>query len=144
VQRLLRPVAGSADGVFLWLLPQSRGQSGHCPDPEARSPVPQAAAQTRRAIAGCGLRLGGLARHAARFYDVEVHGITLSKAQLELANRRTAEAGLEDRVRLELLDYRDLPGRENFDKIVSVGMFEHVGHRNLDRYFAILHEQVKP
>lgn len=144
----------SNDFYALWLDPQMVYSCGYFRNPEDSL----ATAQTQKLDhlcrklrlkpgerlldVGCGW--GGLARHAARFYDVEVHGITLSKAQLELANRRTAEAGLEDRVRLALLDYRDLPGRENFDKIVSVGMFEHVGHRNLDRYFAILHEQVKP
>lgn len=91
---------------------------------------------------GCGW--GGLARHAAKFYDVQVHGITLSKAQLELANQRNDEAGLGDKVTLELRDYRDLPGDESFDKVVSVGMFEHVGHANLDSYFRILYDQVKP
>lgn len=91
---------------------------------------------------GCGW--GGLARHAAKFYGARVHGITLSKAQLEWARARTEAAGLTDQVTLELRDYRDLPGNGSFDKIVSVGMFEHVGHANLDRYFSILWEQVKP
>lgn len=91
---------------------------------------------------GCGW--GGLARHAAKFYGARVHGITLSKAQLEWARARTEAAGLTDQVTLELRDYRDLPGNGSFDKVVSVGMFEHVGHANLDRYFRILWEQVKP
>ena len=91
---------------------------------------------------GCGW--GGLARHAARFYDVQVHGITLSKAQLELANQRNEATGLSDRITLELRDYRDLPGQQDFDKVVSVGMFEHVGHANLNSYFRILYDQVKP
>ena len=92
---------------------------------------------------GCGW--GGLARHAAKYYDVQVHGITLSKAQLELANQRNQAAGLDDgRVALELRDYRDLPNDESFDKVVSVGMFEHVGHANLNSYFRILYDQVKP
>ena len=91
---------------------------------------------------GCGW--GGLARHAAREYGVSVYGITLSQAQLSLARERVAVQGLSKQVQLELQDYRDLKGREQFDKVVSVGMFEHVGHANLDRYFAILHEQVKP
>jgi len=91
---------------------------------------------------GCGW--GGLARHAAREYGVSVYGITLSKAQLELARERVREQGLHDQVQLELQDYRDLKGHAAFDKVVSVGMFEHVGHANLNRYFAILHDQVKP
>lgn len=91
---------------------------------------------------GCGW--GGLARHAARHYGVEVYGITLSQAQLELARQKNAEAGLDQHIQLELQDYRDLTGQEQFDKVVSVGMFEHVGHANLDAYFKVLHDQVKP
>jgi len=81
---------------------------------------------------GCGW--GGLARFAAREFGVEVYGITLSHAQLELARQRVVEEGLEGRVTLELLDYRDLPQDGRFDKVVSVGMFEHVGHANLPLY----------
>jgi len=91
---------------------------------------------------GCGW--GGLARHAARHYGVSVYGITLSKAQLDLARDMNAEAGLEGAIDLQLQDYRDLPGQENFDKVVSVGMFEHVGHANLAAYFRILQQQVRP
>ncbi len=81
---------------------------------------------------GCGW--SGLARFAAREFDVEVYGITLSQAQLELGLQRVAEEGLEGRVTLEQLDYRDLPQDGRFDKVVSVGMFEHVGHANLPLY----------
>ncbi|MBL4835871.1 MAG: class I SAM-dependent methyltransferase [Pseudomonas sp.] len=91
---------------------------------------------------GCGW--GGLARHAARHYGVNVYGITLSKAQLELAREKNVAAGLDKQIDLQLQDYRDLPGREAFDKVVSVGMFEHVGHANLAEYFRILLGQVKP
>ena len=68
---------------------------------------------------------GGLGLYLARNFDVHVRGVTLSDEQLDLANGRTKEEGLETRVRFELRDYRDLSGR--FDRIVSVGMFEHVG-----------------
>ncbi len=78
---------------------------------------------------GCGW--GGLARHAAEHYGVQVFGITVSRQQLALARQRCA--GLP--VRLELMDYRDLQGR--FDKIASVGMFEHVGPKNYRSFFAI-------
>jgi cyclopropane-fatty-acyl-phospholipid synthase len=78
---------------------------------------------------GCGW--GGLAKFAAENYGVEVFGITVSKEQLTLARERCA--GLQ--VTLELMDYRNLSGR--FDKIVSVGMFEHVGPKNYDTYFAV-------
>ena len=91
---------------------------------------------------GCGW--GGLARFAAREYGVEVYGITLSPAQLELANRRVAEEGLGERVHLELLDYRDLPEDGRFDKVVSVGMVEHVGHANLPLYCRKLYAAVRP
>ena len=76
---------------------------------------------------GCGW--GGLARYAAENYGVEVTGITVSKEQQYLARQRCA--GLP--VKIELMDYRDLQGQ--FDKIVSVGMFEHVGAKNYKIYF---------
>jgi len=76
---------------------------------------------------GCGW--GGLARHAAMHYGVKVLGITVSKEQQELARSRCA--GLP--VSIELMDYRDLQGQ--YDKIVSVGMFEHVGPKNYPTYF---------
>jgi cyclopropane-fatty-acyl-phospholipid synthase len=90
---------------------------------------------------GCGW--GGLARFAAREFGVEVHGITLSQAQLELARQRVADQGLAAQVQLELLDYRDLPQDGRFDKVVSVGMFEHVGHANLPLYCQRLFGAVK-
>ena len=85
---------------------------------------------------GCGW--GGLVIHAAQHYAVSAVGITLSKEQYQLARERVAALGLADRVAIELLDYRELPdrfGRETFDKAASVGMFEHVGLRNLPLYF---------
>ncbi|HYQ39799.1 MAG TPA: C17 cyclopropane fatty acid synthase CfaB [Pseudomonas sp.] len=91
---------------------------------------------------GCGW--GGLARFAAREFGAQVLGITLSEEQLKLARERVAAEGLADRVQLELLDYRDLPADGRFDKVVSVGMFEHVGHANLGLYFRILQQAVKP
>ncbi|WP_324732541.1 C17 cyclopropane fatty acid synthase CfaB [Pseudomonas paeninsulae] len=90
---------------------------------------------------GCGW--GGLARFAAREFGVEVHGITLSRAQLKLARKRVKDEGLGQQVRLELLDYRDLPQDGRFDKVVSVGMFEHVGHANLPLYCQRLFGAVK-
>lgn len=91
---------------------------------------------------GCGW--GGLARFAAREFGAEVYGITLSEAQLELGRQRVAEEGLEGQVTLELLDYRDLPQDGRFDKVVSVGMFEHVGHANLPLYAQRLFDAVRP
>lgn len=80
---------------------------------------------------GCGW--GGMALTLAQLAEVEVLGITLSKEQLEVARRRAADAGLSDRVRFELVDYRKLEG--HFDRIVSVGMFEHVGPPHYRTYF---------
>lgn len=90
---------------------------------------------------GCGW--GGLARFAAREYGVKVLGITLSREQLKLARDRVMAEGLEKLVDLQLLDYRDLPQDGRFDKVVSVGMFEHVGHANLALYAQRLFGAVK-
>jgi cyclopropane-fatty-acyl-phospholipid synthase len=76
---------------------------------------------------GCGW--GGLAQHAARHYGVQVTGITVSKEQQKLAQQRCADLP----VRIELMDYRELSGK--YDKIISVGMFEHVGRKNYTAYF---------
>ncbi|PZA07334.1 MULTISPECIES: cyclopropane-fatty-acyl-phospholipid synthase family protein [unclassified Meiothermus] len=89
---------------------------------------------------GCGW--GGLVIYAAQRYGVEALGITLSTAQLEEARARVKAAGLEGRVRIEALDYRDVGG--SFDKAASVGMAEHVGHENLGRYFQVVWECLEP
>lgn len=89
---------------------------------------------------GCGW--GGLAIHLARSADVEVLGVTLSERQLEVARRRAAVAGVADRVRFELRDYREVEGR--FDRIVSVGMLEHVGRPNYGGFFAKVAELLAP
>lgn len=81
---------------------------------------------------GCGW--GGLARYAAREFGAKVFGITLSKEQLKLGRERVKAEGLDNQVELQLLDYRELPQDGRFDKVVSVGMFEHVGHANLNLY----------
>jgi cyclopropane-fatty-acyl-phospholipid synthase len=86
---------------------------------------------------GCGW--GALIVHAAQNYGVDATGITLSENQLRAAEERIAAAGLNDRCRVALQDYRDLPGEGLFDKISSVGMFEHVGLKNLPEYFGIIH-----
>lgn len=83
---------------------------------------------------GCGW--GGLIIHAARNFGIEAVGITLSEAQAELARERVREAGLEQRCRVEVCDYRDLSETESFDKIASIGMVEHVGAKRLPGYFA--------
>ena len=91
---------------------------------------------------GCGW--GALVIHAATHYGVHAHGVTLSQKQLELARRRISQAGLADRVTVELRDYRDLQGESVYDKVASVGMFEHVGLKNLPVYFSTVHRLLKP
>ena len=83
---------------------------------------------------GCGW--GGMAIYLARHAGVDVLGITLSEEQLALARERAAAAGVADKVRFELVDYRDLAARgQRFDRIVSVGMFEHVGQAQFVTFF---------
>ncbi|CAD7040700.1 class I SAM-dependent methyltransferase [Pseudorhizobium endolithicum] len=85
---------------------------------------------------GCGW--GDLALYLARIENVRVTGVTLSKEQQRLASERAQQAGLADRVKFELRDYRDVDDR--FDRIVSVGMFEHVGVQHYDEFFAHLND----
>ncbi len=70
--------------------------------------------------------------------------MTLSQKQFEYARERIRAAGLQDRCTVQLLDYRDIAGDGVFDKISSVGMFEHVGLKNLSAYFAKIHTLIKP
>jgi cyclopropane-fatty-acyl-phospholipid synthase len=83
---------------------------------------------------GCGW--GALIRRAARKYGAIATGVTLSKNQYDYARERIRAEGLQDRCRVELCDYRDVPGAGVYDRIASVGMFEHVGLSNLAAYFA--------
>ena len=87
---------------------------------------------------------GGLLMWAAEHYGVSAHGITLSKNQHAYVNRVIDERGLRGSVTMDLLDYRDLPEDEPFDKIASVGMFEHVGSAYLPVDFAKIHRLLKP
>ena len=91
---------------------------------------------------GCGW--GALIIWAARHYGVKAIGITLSDEQHALATQRIKELGLEDSCEAQLMDYRDVPEHESFDKIASVGMFEHVGKRNLPVYFEKVYQLLKP
>jgi cyclopropane-fatty-acyl-phospholipid synthase len=88
---------------------------------------------------GCGW--GGMALYLATVADVEVVGVTLSKEQLALAQERAKARGLEKRVRFELMDYRHVQGP--FDRIVSVGMFEHVGVQYFGEYFGTISKLLK-
>jgi cyclopropane-fatty-acyl-phospholipid synthase len=89
---------------------------------------------------GCGW--GALPIHAARYYGVRAHGVTLADQQYTYAREKIARLGLQDRVTIELKDYSSLDGE--FDKIASVGMFEHVGSKNYPRYFKTIHRLLKP
>ncbi len=89
---------------------------------------------------GCGW--GGLVCHAARHYGVTAHGVTLSQAQHDFAQAKIARLGLSDRVKVELKDYRELAGE--YDKIASVGMFEHVGIDDRVTYFSRLRALLRP
>ena len=90
---------------------------------------------------GCGW--GSMVIHAATHYDVTAVGITISEAQAARARQRVAEAGVADRVEIRLQDYRDIGGQE-YDAISSIGMSEHVGHQNLDRYYGLLRGALRP
>ena len=89
---------------------------------------------------GCGW--GGMALTLARDYGVRVLGVTLSQEQHKIATDRAARAGLSDRVRFELTDYRAVAGR--FDRIVSIGMFEHVGVPHYGEYFDLIRDRLAP
>jgi cyclopropane-fatty-acyl-phospholipid synthase len=83
---------------------------------------------------GCGW--GALIIRAAKKYRASAVGITLSRNQFDYVRERIRAEGLQERCRVELCDYRDLPDAGRFDKIASVGMFEHVGLKNLRAYFS--------
>ncbi|WP_027014976.1 SAM-dependent methyltransferase [Comamonas composti] len=85
---------------------------------------------------GCGW--GALVLRAAQKFGAHCLGVTLSQNQFDLATERVRAAGLEDRVEIRLQDYREVQGR--FDRITSVGMFEHVGRKQLPRYFSRINE----
>ncbi len=91
---------------------------------------------------GCGW--GGLVIYAAQQYGVEAYGITLSQPQAELAQQRIQQAGLTEHCRVEVRDYRDMNEANSFDKIVSVGMFEHVGEKLLPIYFRRALQLLRP
>ncbi|AHJ66137.1 Cyclopropane-fatty-acyl-phospholipid synthase [Granulibacter bethesdensis CGDNIH4] len=85
---------------------------------------------------------GGMALHLARNHGARVTGLTLSTEQLDVSRQRAAEAGLSDRVRFELMDYR--AWRQPADRIVSVGMFEHVGIGHYQTFFETIRDRLRP
>jgi cyclopropane-fatty-acyl-phospholipid synthase len=91
---------------------------------------------------GCGW--GALLRHAVTNYGVTAHGITLSEEQFAYNQSEIKRLGLEGQLKVELLDYRDLPQEPTYDKISSVGMVEHVGIFNFPDYYGAAHRSLKP
>ena len=91
---------------------------------------------------GCGW--GALICWAAQHYGVRAHGITLSRQQYEYARSKIRNLGIEEEVTVELLHYQDLPADAVFDKVSSIGMFEHVGLKNLPTYFSTACRVLKP
>ena len=91
---------------------------------------------------GCGW--GGLLLWAAQHYGVQAVGITLSKNQFEHVRTQIEKQGLQNQVSVQLLDYRALKPSQPFDKIASIGMFEHVGRARLADYFQTLHGLLRP
>ncbi|EAH6492445.1 class I SAM-dependent methyltransferase, partial [Campylobacter coli] len=91
---------------------------------------------------GCGW--GWLSIMAAQKYGVKVVGVTISEEQCKKAQERVRELKLEDRVEIRLQNYQDLEFEDYFDKVVSVGMFEHVGKENLGLYFMKAKQVLKP
>lgn len=89
---------------------------------------------------GCGW--GSMLIHAAKHYGVTGHGVSLSEAQTDLARERIRAEGLEDRITIEIKSYEALDG--TFDKISSIGMFEHVGSANYETYFSTVGRLLKP
>ena len=91
---------------------------------------------------GCGW--GAMICWAARHHGVRAHGITLSRQQFDYTQQRIRAEGLQDLVTVELLDYRDLAGKAVYDKVSSIGMFEHVGLANLPAYLATVQRVLRP
>ena len=89
---------------------------------------------------GCGW--GGFAEHLAKNYDVKLDCITISKKQLEFARKRIFNAGLNEKVDIKFLDYRDIQGK--YDSIVSIEMIEAVGEKYLNKYFSAIKNNLKP
>ena len=91
---------------------------------------------------GCGW--GALVCWAARHHGVRAHGITLSREQYDFARQRICDEALQDLVTVELRDYRDLQGEALYDKVSSIGMFEHVGLANMPTYLGAVQRVLRP
>jgi cyclopropane-fatty-acyl-phospholipid synthase len=143
------------DGFYaLWLDPLRVYSCAYYPGPQATLAQAQEAKlelicrklqlQPGQRFLDIGAGWGGLLLWAAKHHGVRGLGITLSNNQHAHVNRLIDEAGLRGRVEVRLLDYRALPGRGEFDRIASVGMFEHVGQTRLEAYFATLRRLLRP
>lgn len=142
----------SNDFYGLWLGPQMQYSCAYFRTPEADLAAAQEAKiehicrklrlhrGDRLLDIGCGW--GGLLEHAARHHGVTGLGVTLSQEQARLANERFRAAGVEDLVHVEVRDYREVTGE--FDKIVSVGMIEHVGSAHLPEFFSLARRLLVP
>ena len=108
----------------------------------ARRPRLQVRPGDRILDIGCGW--GALVLRAAEHFGAHAVGITLSRAQYEIAQRRIAEKGMQGRASVELRDYREPWANTSFDEIVSVGMFEHVGRAKLSAYFRAAYDALRP
>ena len=91
---------------------------------------------------GCGW--GGLIMHAVEHYGVRATGVTLSQEQFDYVSQLIAERKLQDRIQVHLMNFQDMPDTQQYDKIASVGMFEHVGRANMKAYFDQVHALLKP
>jgi len=89
---------------------------------------------------GCGW--GGFAEHLAKNYDIKLDCITISNKQLEFAKKRIFNAGLNEKVNIKFLDYRDVKGQ--YDSIASIEMIEAVGEKYLNKYFSMIKNNLKP
>jgi len=88
---------------------------------------------------------GQLLIAAVQAYDVTGHGITLSQEQYDLSRQKIKDLGLEDKITIELINYQDLAARDlTFDRVISVGMYEHVGRGNHRQYFKAVHKLLEP
>lgn len=91
---------------------------------------------------GCGW--GGLILHAVEHYGVNATGVTLSQEQFDYVNQILTERKLHDRIQVHLMNFQDMPDTQQYDKIASVGMFEHVGRANMRAYFDQVNALLKP
>ena len=144
----------SDDFYSLWLDPRRVYSCAYFPSPDTTLAQAQEAKldhicrklrlQAGERFLDVGAGWGGLLLWAAENYGVDATGITLSRNQHAYVNKLIQEKGLQGRVHMELLDYRKLDETRPYDKIASVGMFEHVGRAQLEGYFAKLRRLVRP